>query len=41
MIILPFLKTDRKLDRWKTDRWTWMEMLCYRYLQTCVTAVLL
>lgn len=41
MIVLPSLKTDRKLDRWQTDRWAWMEMLFYCYLQTCVTTMLL
>ena len=25
MIVLPSLKTDRKLDRRQTDRWTWMD----------------
>lgn len=23
MVVLPFLKTDRKLDRWQTDRHGW------------------
>lgn len=41
MIVLPSLKTDRKLDRRQTDRWTWMEMLFHCYLQPCVTAMLL